>query len=267
MLMFQCKLSQVTNSFAGLSLDLRNTVLAGALSKLTLWAVSRNVVAIGNQVTFFCEGPLEAKECVLYKEGSPEYPIPPTLLETENKATFSISSVEWYHAGHYWCIYTSTNDISEMSDFLELVVTGVFSNRVTLSSLSSPVVTSGGHVTLQCVSEQAYNMFILMKEDEKFSRPLPSQNIHPELFGALFTLGPLTPNQRWRFTCYGYYLSSSQLWSFPSNHLELLVSGVKFKIRSMLDIYCETVQSPIYFSPTSLHGTFKNQPCGLHQAL
>nr|XP_042125826.1 leukocyte immunoglobulin-like receptor subfamily A member 6 [Peromyscus maniculatus bairdii] len=174
---------------------------------------------------------VEAKEYVLYKEGSPDYPIPTTLIETENKATFSISSVEWYNAGHYWCISTSTSGISEMSYFLELVVTGCYSNKVTLSVISSPVVTSGGLVTLQCVSEQAYNMFILMKEDEKFSLALPSQNIHPKLFGAVFTVGPVTPNQRWRFTCYGYYSSTSQLWSVPSNHLELLVSGIRHKPR------------------------------------
>ncbi|XP_037058093.1 leukocyte immunoglobulin-like receptor subfamily A member 6 isoform X3 [Peromyscus leucopus] len=193
--------------YLGLSLDLRNTVLAGAPSKLTLWAVPRNVVAIGNQVTFFCEGPLEAKEYVLYKEGSPDYPIPTILLKTENKATFSFSSVESYHAGQYWCEYISNNGMSERSDFLELVVTGFYSSKVTLSAITSSVVTSGGHVTLQCVSDQKYNMFILMKEDEKFSRPLPSQNIHPELFGALFTVGTVNLNQRWRFTCYGYDLS------------------------------------------------------------
>ncbi|XP_059109762.1 leukocyte immunoglobulin-like receptor subfamily B member 3-like [Peromyscus eremicus] len=119
--------------------------------------------------------------------------------------------------------------MSERSDFLELVVTGYYSSKVTLSAISSPVVTSGRLVTLQCVSQQAYNMFILMKEDEKFSPALPSQNIYPELFGSLFTVGPVTPNQRWRFTCYGYYLSSSQLWSVPSNHLELLVSGILHK--------------------------------------
>nr|XP_042126139.1 leukocyte immunoglobulin-like receptor subfamily B member 3A [Peromyscus maniculatus bairdii] len=211
--------------YLGLSLDLRIPVLAGALSKPTLWAVPRNVVAIGNQVTFFCEGPLEAKEYVLYKEGSPDSPIPTTVLKTENKATFSISSVEWNNAGRYWCGYKSNNGMSEKSDSLELVVTGYDSSKVTLSAISSAVVTSGGHVTLQCVSEEAYNMFILMKEDEKFSRPLPSQKIHPELFGALFTVGPVTPNQRWRFTCYGYDLSTPQLWSVSSNHIELLVSG------------------------------------------
>nr|XP_042126096.1 leukocyte immunoglobulin-like receptor subfamily B member 3A isoform X2 [Peromyscus maniculatus bairdii] len=215
--------------YLGLSLDLRNTVLAGALSKPTLWAVPRNMVAIGNQVTLFCEGPLEAKEYVLYKEGSPDYPIPTTLLETENTATFSISSVEWYHAGQYWCEYKSNNGMSERSDFLELVVTGCYSSKVTLSAITSSVVISGGHVTLRCVSDQKYKMFILMKEDEKFSRPLPSQNIHPGIFGAVFTVGPVTPNQRWIFTCYGYHLSIPQAWSVPSNQLELLVSEILHK--------------------------------------
>nr|XP_042125935.1 leukocyte immunoglobulin-like receptor subfamily A member 6 [Peromyscus maniculatus bairdii] len=225
--------------YLGLSLDLRITVLAGALSKPTLRAVPRNMVGIGNQVTFYCEGPLEAKEYVLYKEGSPDSPIP-TTLETENKATFSISSVDWYHAGRYWCEYKSNNGMSERSDFLELVVTGWYSSKVTLSAISSAVVTSGGHVTLQCVSQQAYNMFILMKEDEKFSKPLPSQNIHPEIFGALFTVGPVTPNKTWRFTCYGYDLSTPQAWSLPSNHLELLVLGKEVQNFLFHDIVTDT---------------------------
>ena len=80
-------------------------------------------------------------------------------------------------------------------------------------------------MTLQCVSEQAYNNFILVKDNEKFSGPMSSRDINSKLSGARFTVGPVTHNQRWRFACYGYYWSSSQLWSFPSNDLELLVSG------------------------------------------
>ncbi|EGW15221.1 Leukocyte immunoglobulin-like receptor subfamily B member 3 [Cricetulus griseus] len=65
-----------------------------------------------------------------------------------------------------------------------------------------------------------------MKDDKKFSSSVPSQDMSSRLFGAVFTVGPVTANQRWRFTCYGYHGSTPQLWSVPSNHLELLVSGI-----------------------------------------
>ena len=68
-------------------------------------------------------------------------------------------------------------------------------------------------------------MSILMKDGDKFLSPMPLQKMYSDLFGALFSVGPVTPNQRWTFTCYGYSLSSPQLWSVPSNDLELLVSG------------------------------------------
>ncbi|XP_037058083.1 leukocyte immunoglobulin-like receptor subfamily B member 3 isoform X5 [Peromyscus leucopus] len=203
--------------------------LAGVLSKPILRALPRNVVMTGNQVTFFCQGPLVAKEYRLCKEGSPDCLLPTTLIETENLVKFSISSVEWNNAGQYRCEYKSPNGALEHSDYLELVVTGVQQSSVTLSALPSSVVTTGGNVTLQCVSQHPYDRFILMKDDEKFSPGLPSPNRHSELFGAVFTVGSVTPNQRWRFTCYGYYSSNSQLWSVPSRVLELLVSGTLHK--------------------------------------
>ncbi|KAL1763871.1 leukocyte immunoglobulin-like receptor subfamily B member 3, partial [Sigmodon hispidus] len=211
--------------YFGLNLDFWNPVLAGALAKPTLRAVPSNVVALGSQVTLLCEGTLVAKEYRLYKEGRDDYLKPIALSDTGNEATFLISPVEWHTPGRYWCDYNSTNGMLQKSNVLELVVTGFQHSNITLSALPRPVVTSGENVTLKCVSEQAQNMFVLMKEDEIFSRPLPSQNIHPELFVALFTVDPVTPNQRWRFTCYGFNLSRPQLWSVPSNQLELLVSG------------------------------------------
>ncbi|EGW13236.1 Leukocyte immunoglobulin-like receptor subfamily A member 6 [Cricetulus griseus] len=190
-----------------------------------MMAEPSNVVATGNQVAFFCEVPVVAKEYRLYKEGSQDYLTPTTILETENKAIFSISSVQWYNAGQYWCGYTSSHGPSEHSDTLELVVTGIYSSKLTLSALPSPVVTPAWNGTLQCGSQQAYDRFILMKDDQMFSSAVSLKNTHRGLSGARFRVGPVTPNQRLRFTCYGYYLNNSQVWSVSSNDLQLLVSG------------------------------------------
>lgn len=64
-----------------------------------------------------------------------------------------------------------------------------------------------------------------MKDGEKFLSPERSRKIYSDIFGATFSMDSVTSNKRWNFTCYGYSLSSPQLWSVPSNQLELLVSG------------------------------------------
>ncbi|XP_076413304.1 leukocyte immunoglobulin-like receptor subfamily A member 5 [Peromyscus maniculatus bairdii] len=233
----------------------------GFLFKPILRALPRNVVMTGNQVTFFCQGPLEAKEYRLCKEGIPDCLLPTTLIETENLVKFSISSVEWNNGGHYRCEYKSPNGALEHRDYLDLVVTvgpvtpnqrwrftcygyylsssqmssvpsrilellvsGVY-NKPTLSTMQNPVVNLRGSVTLSCTSSQRYDWFILTKNGQKFSIPLSSRCTHTGMFLAEFPVGPVTSSQRWRFRCYGYYTNNSQVWSEGSDVLELLVSG------------------------------------------
>ncbi|KAK7795252.1 hypothetical protein U0070_011589, partial [Myodes glareolus] len=266
------------NSLAGLSLGPRNSVLAGGLSKPTLRAVPKNVVTIGNEVTIICEDPSNAQEYPLYIKGYPDSQLTTSHQDTEEKDKIFISSIESHNAGQYSCFYKSPAGISEQSDTLELIVTGIYSSKITLKSQTSPVVISGGYVTLQCSSKEKYNSFILMKEDQKFSRPMPTQNTNTGLFQALFTVGPVIPNQRWRFTCYGYYQNSSHLWSVPSNHLELLVSGTLQKpilwaepssvisIGKPMTIWCKgTTETQVYFlhevrSPASWEGRTFHRP-------
>ncbi|XP_015420905.1 PREDICTED: leukocyte immunoglobulin-like receptor subfamily A member 6 [Myotis davidii] len=244
----------------GLSLDQRTRVQAGTLPKPTIWPEPGPVIRWGSSVTIWCQGTPRAEEYLLYKEGSTASWYQQKTLDPGDRAKFSIKDLTNPDAGRYRCSYRSPSGQSERSDPLELVMTGSF-NKPSLSALPSPVVASGGIVTLQCGSGQGFDRFILTKEGGASGKPSLltqqgpivasgqsltlqcrsvvgydrfalhkeggrdlSQSLVLQLSQAHFLLDTVSSSHGGRYRCYGGYNLSSE-WSAPSDPLDILVAG------------------------------------------
>ncbi|XP_029335096.1 leukocyte immunoglobulin-like receptor subfamily B member 3 [Mus caroli] len=210
----------------GLTLSLWSPVLTGSLPKPILRVQPDSVVSRWTKVTFLCEETIGANEYRLYKDGRLYKTVTKNKQKPANKAEFSLPNVDLSNAGQYQFSYSTQDESSGYSDPLELVVTGAY-RKPSLSAQASPVVTSGGYVTLECESGENYHRFILTVEgQQKLSWTQDSQYNHSTgKYHALFSVGPVTSNLRWICRCYSYDRYTPYVWSPRSESLELLVSG------------------------------------------
>ncbi|KAK2505768.1 hypothetical protein MC885_019653 [Smutsia gigantea] len=195
----------------------------GTLPKPSIWADPGPMVTKGTSVTIHCQGSRQAIKYSLYKEISGFW----TLVaqdESRDEASFSVGPMSSHRAGRYQCAFHSRSSSSELSGPLALVVTGVYSPP-SLWADPSPVVASGGTVSLRCRSEFTGGTFHLLKEGEADQ----SQHLVP-LFSAgewqaRFHVDPVTTSRGGTYRCYSSPLAYPYVWSLPSGPLSLEVTG------------------------------------------
>ncbi|XP_028640221.1 leukocyte immunoglobulin-like receptor subfamily B member 3 isoform X2 [Grammomys surdaster] len=114
----------------------------------------------------------------------------------------------------------------------------------------------------------------MVEGPQKLSWRQDSQySLFTRTFQALFSVGPVTPNQRWIYRCYSYDKNKPQVWSDPSEPLEVLVSGNLQKptikaepgsvipYRGAMTIWCQgNLAAEIYFLHNEVnHETWSTQ--------
>nr|XP_034348504.1 leukocyte immunoglobulin-like receptor subfamily B member 4 [Arvicanthis niloticus] len=221
--------------YLGLTEEQRTAVLAGPLTKPIIWAEPGSVIAKNTSVNIWCQGSWEAKEYLLYKEGSVDPWDRKIPMETRNKTMFYIEHMETIYTGLYKCYYNSSAGLSDYSSTLELTITGAY-KKPSLSVWPHFAVTSGEHIIMQCSSLLGFGRFILIQEGKSdLSWTMDSQKYVNQSFQSLFLLGSVTPKHNGTFRCYGYFKNLPQVWSKSSDPLDLLVSESKNKVPNLTE--------------------------------
>ncbi|KAM7060034.1 leukocyte immunoglobulin-like receptor subfamily A member 3 [Molossus nigricans] len=204
-------------------------VQAEVVPKPSIWAEPGPMVTRGSPVTLWCQGSLRATAYVLYKERGSEPWDTKTLQDFSDKIGFLIEPVRQQHAGLYRCAYYMRNRLSQRSDPLLLVVTGV-DRAPFLSAQPGPVVASGGSVSLVCSSQDTSGTFHLLKEGgadpPRHMEPKSRSSAGRTYAQATFPVGPVNSSHGGTYRCYGSTRSYPNLWSHPSDPLRLEVTGV-----------------------------------------
>ncbi|KAM7060151.1 leukocyte immunoglobulin-like receptor subfamily B member 1 [Molossus nigricans] len=204
-------------------------VQAEVVPKPSIWAKPGPMITRGSPVTLWCQGSLQATAYTLYRERAPE-PWVTRITPNFSKTSFHIESSSSQHAGLYECAYyTTERKLSERSDPLLLVVTGV-DRAPSLSAQPSPVVASGGSVSLVCSSQDTSGTFHLLKEGgadpPRHMEPQSRSNAGSTYAQATFPVGPVNTSHGGTYRCYGSPRSYPNQWSYPSDPLRLVVTGV-----------------------------------------
>ncbi|XP_078002086.1 platelet glycoprotein VI-like isoform X3 [Phascolarctos cinereus] len=193
-----------------------------AFPKPSLWAVPGTVIPWGKSVIVRCHGAEEAQRFLLEKDGSTELK---DMLEVPGpwkEAEFFISDIAAQTAGRYRCQYQSQSYWSELSDPLELMVTGLYPKPSILANPGS-TVTIGQDVTLHCESQLRSDRYVLYKTT---GANAPHSLLSTD-YKADFLFPTVMVSHSGTYLCYSFDSDFPYLWSTPRDTLVLKISGSK----------------------------------------
>nr|KAF6269461.1 hypothetical protein mPipKuh1_007570 [Pipistrellus kuhlii] len=204
-------------------------LVSGESGKPSLLSQQGPIVASGQNLTLQCRSDVGYDRFTLHKEGGQDLPQSLVLKPQAglSQAHFLLDTVRSSHGGRYRCYggYNLSSEWSAPSDPLDILVAGWLHDKPSLSVKPGPRVASGENVTLLCQSRKPMAMFLLSKEGAAD----PSLRLRSEHRGqeyqAEFSMNPVSSADGGTYSCYSSLSSSTYLLSYPSDPLELLISG------------------------------------------
>ncbi|XP_033621934.1 leukocyte immunoglobulin-like receptor subfamily B member 5 [Fukomys damarensis] len=191
---------------------------SGSPSQPGIWAVPGAVIPLGSSVSIFCRVPPGVTALRLLQSEPRETWYERTLVGTQVALAFSLHKVTQNMAGTYSCHYWKRHLWSGRTESLELVVTGLFKDKPSLTAAPGPQVASGGNVTLLCRSLHPYDTYILCRGGASSPQGCSRQD------HSSFLISPVSPDQAGTYTCCGCPHYSPQQCSEPSEPLVLSVT-------------------------------------------
>ncbi|XP_049989249.1 leukocyte immunoglobulin-like receptor subfamily A member 3 isoform X2 [Alexandromys fortis] len=184
----------------------------------SIWAVPGAVVSKGSDVTIFCRtlpGVTTVRlarlaPSTVWYDGTPQGA--PEVFE------FSLKNITQSNAGVYFCAYFNGSQWSRNSKNLELVMTGVYSEKPFLTADSGPQEISERNMTLLCHTHLSFDIFILCRGGSASFPQSCSRQDH-----STFLISPMSPGNKRTYRCFGSHKQTSYLWSLPSNPLEFSI--------------------------------------------
>ncbi|XP_076783832.1 leukocyte immunoglobulin-like receptor subfamily A member 2 [Arvicanthis niloticus] len=186
----------------------------------SIWADPGTMISEGTAVTIFCRTPPGVTKVRLRNSVHSRIWYDHTPQGDQEVFEFSLENTMNTNAGIYYCTYFNGYEWSQINDKLELIVTGVYKEKPSLTVDSQDSERS---VTLGCYAPPSFENFILCRDG---NASLPQDCLQQD--HNKFLISSVSPGYKMTYRCFASVKNNSYLWSLPSDPLEIPIPGSYF---------------------------------------